>query len=379
MSDSTREAAPPRGLFASEPAASLYLRPAGILAGQAAASGRALAGGTRSFTAISANARTPDGNRWDWTADIDGFLSWASDESPEVRDAVSSRLEALTRHRPVLDNLTTHGLGGIGLMGIVNVTPDSFSDGGAHAGAAAIDHGCRLADAGATILDVGGESTRPGANTVSVQEELDRVIPVVEGLAAAGHIVSIDTRKSAVMRAAVAAGASVVNDVSGLTYDPDAPAAAAELSVPVILMHMRGEPGTMQSLAQYEDPLLDVFDELSEAVARAVAAGVRPTNVLIDPGIGFAKTLPHNLAVLEGLALFHGLGCPIVLGVSRKSMVADIMGPIPPVERVPGSLAAALYGVAAGVQILRVHDVAETAQAVRVWRAIEDARAENQL
>ena len=380
------EAAPPRGLFASEPPSTLYLRPAGLMSGavaeRAIALGHALplAGGAFAFAAVAVTARRSTGERWDWDADVGTLRDWVADESPALAEGVARRLDALTKPRAATERLVGRGPGGVALMGIVNVTPDSFSDEGAHSGAeAAIDHGHRLAEAGAAILDVGGESTRPGAETIAVQEELDRVIPVIEALSAAGRTVSVDTRKAPVMRAAVSAGARLINDVSGLAYDPDAPKTAAELAVPVVLMHMRGGPETMRDLARYDDPLLEVYDELEAALGRAMDAGIGADALLVDPGIGFAKTLPHNLAVLGGLALYHGLGCPIVLGVSRKSMIADIAGPTPPLERVPGSLAAALAGVAAGAQILRVHDVAETAQAVRVWRAIEDARAENQL
>lgn len=258
------------------------------------------------------------------------------------------------------------------LMGIVNVTPDSFSDGGQfQAAGAAIAHGLRLAEEGADILDIGGESTRPGAETVSVQEELDRVIPVIEGLAGRTDVpLSIDTRKPEVMQAAIRAGAAMINDVSALTFWDGSLETAASLQVPVILMHAQGTPQTMQAAPHYDDVVGEVMAFLKARLEACIAAGMAKSGLVIDPGIGFGKTLDHNLTLLAHLGRFHELGVPILVGASRKSFIHALAG-VPAAEaRLPGSLAAGLAAVAAGVQLLRVHDVAATRQALTVWQAI---------
>ncbi len=277
-------------------------------------------------------------------------------------------LEAITAPRARLAGLA---LDRPRLMGIINVTPDSFSDGGLHdAAEAAVAHGLKLAAEGADILDVGGESTRPGADYVPVEEELRRVIPVIEGLR--GHteaLISIDTRKAEVMRRAAAAGADILNDVSALTHDPAAMAVAAETGLPVILMHAQGDPRTMNDDPQYTDVVLDVFDFLESRIAACEAAGIPRAKLVVDPGIGFGKHLHHNVAVLASLSLYHALGVPVLLGASRKKLIDHISDVPNPRDRVPGSLAAALAGASQGVQIVRVHDVAATRQALNVWRA----------
>jgi dihydropteroate synthase len=256
------------------------------------------------------------------------------------------------------------------LMGIINVTPDSFHDGGSHAlPEQAVTHGRRLMEEGAAILDVGGESTRPGAAQVLESVELERVIPVVRALAGRGAVVSIDTRHKAVMVAAIKAGARIVNDITGLA-DPEARRIVRESGAYAVVMHMQGEPGTMQAEPHYDDCLSEVYDWLAARVALCEAEGIPRAKLAIDPGIGFGKSLEHNLALLRGLDRFHAIGCPVLLGASRKSFIAKLCGGIPTAERLPGSLAAALLGVAKGVQILRVHDVAETAQALRVWQSL---------
>lgn len=256
-------------------------------------------------------------------------------------------------------------------MGILNVTPDSFSDGGRHSDAeAAIAAGLAMRAAGADIIDVGGESTRPGAPPVPLEEELARTIPVVEGLARHGVPVSIDTMKAGVMKAALDAGAVMLNDVSALTADPESLAVAAAADVPVVLMHMPGTPQTMQALARYEDVLAEVLAHLAARIAACEAAGIARARLIADPGIGFGKGLEHNLALLRGLEAFHGLGVPFLLGASRKSLIPALAGPAPASDRLPGSLALALRGAEAGAAWVRVHDVAETAQALKVWQAI---------
>jgi dihydropteroate synthase len=258
------------------------------------------------------------------------------------------------------------------IMAIVNVTPDSFSDGGRFASVqSAIDHGLRLADEGADILDIGGESTRPGSDTVPLDEELRRVMPVLEGLRARTSArISIDTRKAEVMRRADAAGVDILNDVSALTHDPEALAAAAETGKPIMLMHAQGDPKTMNVNPQYRDVVLDVFDFLAGRIAACEEAGIARDRIVVDPGIGFGKHLQHNVAVLQAMSLYHGLGVPVLLGASRKKLIGQLCNVEDATQRVPGSIAAALGAIAQGVQIVRVHDVADTVQAVRVWQAV---------
>jgi dihydropteroate synthase len=256
-------------------------------------------------------------------------------------------------------------------MGIVNVTPDSFSDGGAFLDpVAAIAQGRALQAAGADILDIGGESTRPGAAPVSPEIEAARVVPVIRALAAAGAIVSVDTRRRQVMAAALDAGARIVNDVTALG-DPGALGLVAARNVPVVLMHMQGEPQTMQQAPRYDVPILDLFDYFETRLAACAAGGLDRSRVLIDPGIGFGKTLAHNLALLQDLALLRATACGVLLGVSRKSVIGTLAGTAGTGDRLAGSLAAGLDGVRRGADVLRVHDVAETVQALRLLRALE--------
>ena len=258
------------------------------------------------------------------------------------------------------------------IMGVVNATPDSFSDGGRHdAPEAAVAHGMRLAEDGAAILDVGGESTRPGAEPVPAAREIDRVLPVIEGLASAGCPVpiSIDTRKAAVASAALKAGAVLFNDVSALGHDPASPGVEAPA---YCLMHSRADPRTMQKTPRYDDVLLDIHDFLESRIAAAAAAGIPRDRIVVDPGIGFGKTVAHNLALIRGLGLYHDLGCPILLGASRKRFIGAVSGVCRASDRAPGSIAAALWAAGQGAQILRVHDVAATAQALDVWLALQE-------
>jgi len=260
------------------------------------------------------------------------------------------------------------------LMGVVNVTPDSFSDGGLFLDADhAVAQGLKLIEEGADILDIGGESTRPGAEPVTVEEELRRVIPVIEGLAASGALISIDTRRAEVMRAAIKAGAVIVNDVTALTGDAESVAVCADAGVDVVLMHMQGEPQTMQADPTYEDVITDIHDYFRARLEVLDEAGIGVEKIAVDPGIGFGKTVDHNLMLISHIDVFHTLGTPVVLGVSRKSFIAKIDRNVPPPERVAGSVAAAIAGWDRGAQIIRVHDVAETRQALAVWQAIEAA------
>jgi dihydropteroate synthase len=278
----------------------------------------------------------------------------------------SAALERLSARRPDLAGIS---LSAPCIMGIVNVTPDSFSDGGKlTSAAAAISHGEQLASEGAAILDVGGESTRPGSDTVPDDEELARVIPVIAALAQK-HLVSIDTRKSAVMEQALAAGARIINDVSALGHDPKSAIVARTAGCPVVLMHAQGEPKTMQLQPRYGDVLLDVYDGLEERVARAEAAGIPRNAITIDPGIGFGKTFRQNLDLLAGFTMFHGLGLPLMMGLSRKGFVGALTGEKTAGNRVFGSVGGALQSAMAGAHILRVHDVRATREALSVFAA----------
>jgi dihydropteroate synthase len=256
-------------------------------------------------------------------------------------------------------------------MGIVNVTPDSFSDGAGMVGhAGAIEAGIRMAGEGADIIDVGGESTRPGAALVDPAEERARVLPVVAALAARGLVVSVDTRNAATMRAVLDAGARIVNDVSGLAHDPMAAGVVAAAGCPVVLMHMRGTPATMAGLAVYGDVVGEVVRELGQRIEAAVRAGVAPAAIAVDPGIGFAKTWEQSVGLLRGLGAVAALGFPVLVGVSRKSFIGHLTRQPDPGERLGGSLAAGLFALARGAAVLRVHDVRETVRAVAVWRAL---------
>ncbi|MDX1422315.1 MAG: dihydropteroate synthase [Kiloniellales bacterium] len=351
---------------------SFYLRPLDLGAsGDLPPGARPLAGGPRRFARLAVTWRQ-DGHvaAREEVAPAD-LVAALSARDPGRAAAGRRRLEALSAPRPPFAGL---GLDQPRIMAVINVTPDSFSDGGDRfdPGRAAAD-GLALAEAGAAILDVGGESTRPGAEAVPEAEELRRTIPVVKALADQGLAVSIDTRRARVMAEALAAGARIVNDVTALAGEPESLEVVARSDASIVLMHMQGEPRTMQRDPHYEDAALDIHDFLAGRIAACAAAGIDRSRLALDPGIGFGKTLAHNLEILDQMALYHDLGCPLVLGVSRKSFIAKLSRGEAPKERLAGSLAAALAGLARGVQILRVHDVGETRQAVAVWRAIEGA------
>jgi dihydropteroate synthase len=259
------------------------------------------------------------------------------------------------------------------VMGIVNVTPDSFSDGGLNAEAErAIAHGLQMAKEGADILDIGGESTRPGSEGVAEAEELRRILPVIEALAAQGLTVSVDTRKANIMRAALKAGATIVNDVAALTYEPAALEAMAEATCPVILMHAQGDPKTMQLSPHYDDVALDVFDWLEDRIAACEAAGIARDRIVADPGIGFGKSFRHNIDVLRQFALYHSLGVPLLMGLSRKGFIGALTGEKQAGNRVNGSVGGAVWSALNGAHILRVHDVKATVEALAVAGAAAD-------
>ncbi len=261
------------------------------------------------------------------------------------------------------------------VMGILNVTPDSFSDGGQFLDKPEVAnaHTAAMLEAGAALIDVGGESTRPGAAAVWEGDELKRVIPAIERLAASGAAISVDTRRVAVMEAALAAGAHVINDVSALRYDPRSLELAARAGVTVVLMHAPGRGDDLHADGVYRNVVLDVFDWLKARRDAAIAAGIARENIVLDPGVGFGKSVAENLTLLNALPLFHSLGQPLLVGASRKRMIGALSNEAPAHKRLGGSLAIAVKAIDAGVQLIRVHDVAESVQAVRLWRGLRDA------
>jgi dihydropteroate synthase len=306
---------------------------------------------------------------WCWFTHVEVLRRGAAAQVVPVADVAPDALALLTAPRMFAGMVLNRPH----VMGILNVTPDSFSDGGKFNSVAAALAQAR-AMAGADILDIGGESTRPGAVVVATDEEITRTAPVIAAIRAAGITtpISLDTRKAAVALAGLrqTGGADIINDVSALTYDADMAGVVGGAQCPVILMHAQGTPQTMQADPQYDDVLLDVYDFLADRIAVAVTAGIARDRIAIDPGIGFGKTITHNLCLLQRISLFHSLGCPILLGASRKKFIGTIGGE----PRLAGSLAVAMAGVAQGVQMLRVHDVDETKAAIALWQAVRQGQ-----
>lgn len=312
----------------------------------------------------------PVAGGWTWFDRAERLTRDGTRELVPVSDIPDDVVQAISAPRPDMARLNFDAPR---LMGILNVTPDSFSDGGQFNDAErALAQARRLVADGADILDIGGESTRPGAAEVPVAEEITRTAPVIAALRANGAAVpiSIDTRKAAVGQAALDAGADLINDVAAFTFDADLEGVAAQAGAPVCLMHAQGDPQTMQKDPRYDDVLLDVYDFLQSRIAATEAAGIPRARIMVDPGIGFGKTLDHNLTLLKGLSLFHALGCPILLGASRKRFIGTLGNAPEARDRMPGSVAVALAGVSQGAQVLRVHDVAETRQALALHRAL---------
>jgi len=351
----------------------IYLRPTGFVDAPFGYDGQVLrlAGGLCFFAAFEL-IEVRDGKRVRQALlPVEALDSHIDSLPPETAEQARAIFERLTRPRvPLKLGARTIPLDQPQVMAILNVTPDSFSDGGAHADPAGLS--TDMLRAGAALIDVGGESTRPGAKPVWERDEIERVQPVIRLLATGGAAISIDTRKAEVMEAALDAGAGLVNDVSALTWDDRALEMVARRGCPVVLMHHQGNPETMQHDPRYDDVLIDVYDWLEARIEAVVAAGIDRSKILVDPGIGFGKTLRHNLAILNGLSLFHGLGCPIVLGASRKRSIGALSQEAAADQRLGGSVALAVLGAAQGVQLLRVHDVFETVQALRVWRGLRD-------
>ncbi|WP_306152990.1 dihydropteroate synthase [Roseovarius sp. MMSF_3281] len=307
-----------------------------------------------------------------------GGWTWFDTVEVLYRDAPSRLLPASELPQHALERLTAPRapIAGLGfeapqLMGILNVTPDSFSDGGQHFDpAVATSHAATMQAQGASMIDVGGESTRPGAEEVAIDEEVRRTAPVIKAIREASPVpISIDTRKAPVAQAAHEAGADLVNDVAGFTFDPALAPFAAKAGLPVCVMHAQGTPDIMQADPRYDNVALDIYDYLESRITALEATGIPRARIVTDPGIGFGKTLEHNLTLLQNLALFHSLGCPVLLGASRKRFIGTLGGTEEARHRAPGSIAVALAGVAQGVQMLRVHDVRETAEALRLWQA----------
>ncbi len=310
---------------------------------------------------------------WTWFDRAERMTRDGSSELIDARDIPAEVLGRLTAPRAPVARLCFDAPR---LMGILNVTPDSFSDGGQfNAPKAALAQAIAMADAGADMIDVGGESTRPGAQPVPVEEEIARTAPVIAAIRAGLQTpMSIDTRKVAVAQAAIGAGANLVNDVSGFTYDHALAPWCADAGLPVCVMHAQGDPQTMQDNPVYDHVTLDVFDFLSDRVDALVAAGIDRSRIIVDPGIGFGKTQAHNLTLFSQLSVFHGLGCAVLLGASRKKFIATIGAAPEAAARMPGSVAVALAGIAQGVQIIRAHDVAATRSAIALWQAATSGR-----
>ncbi len=306
---------------------------------------------------------------WGWFTHVERLSRSAPPVVVDARDLEPGVLEPLIAPRPSIARLD---LSAPVVMGILNVTPDSFSDGGKHNAPDAAEAAARaMIEAGAHMLDVGGESTRPGAATVEIDEEIDRTAPVIARLRDSGLAapISIDTRKAAVAEAALDAGADLVNDVAGFTFDDALAPLCANRRAPVCVMHAQGDPATMQQDPFYDDVLLDVYDFLAARIDVLVGQGIARDQIIADPGIGFGKTQAHNLALLKRLSLFHALGVPILLGASRKRFIGTLGNAPDAAARAPGSIAVALAALEQGVQLLRVHDVAETVQAISLWSA----------
>lgn len=358
--------------------ASLYFRPTGFIDAPFGYDGQfaRLAGGLQFFSQWEVIARDGGRRSGQWLVPVDQLDSMLTRLTAEQHASARETIARVTSPRPSLqlgDRVVR--LDQPQIMGILNMTPDSFSGGSEHlaepAGAAVLAHD--MAAAGAAIIDIGGESTRPSAQAVWEEDEKKRVIPLIERLAPSGIALSLDTRKAAVMEAGLSAGAHMINDVSALLYDDRALEVVAKSDCPIVLMHYPGTPADPHARDSYSDALLDVYDWLSDRIDAVVAAGIARERLIADPGIGFGKGVAANLAILNGLSLLHGLGVPILLAASRKRLIGALSNEAPASERLGGSVALAIKGAEQGAQILRVHDVPETVQALRIWRGMRDA------
>lgn len=372
----------PADLATATADARIYLQPACFVERPHGLDGRCLrlADTLLWFAAWQVSVREPGARAREALVPVEAMDDWLTAIPSHLAARAAAQIAAVAAPRPALAlGQRIVRLAEPQIMAILNVTPDSFSDGGKHgdperAAAAGVD----MAAAGAAIVDVGGESTRPGAPLVWEGDEIERVVPVIERLARAGVAVSVDTRKAAVMEAALAAGATLINDVAALAYDDRATAVAAKAGCPVVLMHAPSQTSDPHDLSRlpggsYVDAALDIFDWLETRIAAVVAGGVAREKIIVDPGIGFGKTVEQNLRLINALPLFHALGCPLLFGASRKRLIGAIDGEAEADARLGGSLALALTAAQAGAQLHRVHDVTETRQALRIWRASRDA------
>ena len=356
----------------------IYIRPIGFVPGPQSEHGNAirLAGGMVYASRFAVVLRRDGDIAERWLAAPDTIAEVLAALPDDVGAEAEAQWANLTlAHPPFELGARTVRLDQPQVMGILNVTPDSFSDGGAHDSPdAAREHAAAMVEAGASIIDVGGESTRPGAKPLWEGDEIARVVPAVEACAGMGAAVSIDTRKAAVMEAALEAGAHLVNDVSGLAHDPRSTEVVARAGVPVVLMHAPGAAEeNLHESGDYENVVFNVFDALRARRDAALEAGIDASRILLDPGIGFGKSLADNLALINALPLFHALGHPLMLGASRKRMIGALSNEAEADARLGGSVALAVKGMDAGVQLHRVHDVPETVQARNVWRGLRDA------
>ena len=356
---------------------SIYIRPIGFVPGPQSEHGNAirLAGGMVYASRFAVVLRRDGAIAERWLASPDTMAEVLGGLPDEVGAEAEQQWANLTLAHPALElGSRTIRLDQPQVVGILNMTPDSFSDGGSNTDiSVAREHAAAMVEAGASIIDVGGESTRPGAKPVWEGDEIERVVPAIEACAAMGAAVSVDTRKAAVMEAALDAGASLVNDVSGLTHDMRSAEVVAAAACPVVLMHAPGSGADVHEGGNYADVVFDVFDELRARRDAALEAGIAASRILLDPGIGFGKSLADNLALMNALPLFHALGHPLLLGVSRKRMIGAMSNEAEAGARLGGSIALTAKGMDAGVQLHRVHDVRETVQARNVWRGLRDA------
>ena len=356
----------------------IYIRPIGLVPGPQSEHGNAirLAGGMVYASRFAVILRRDGAIAERWLAAPDTMAEVLGQLPDGVAADAEGQWANLTLAHPPLElGARTVRLDQPQVMGILNVTPDSFSDGGEFMDKPDVqrEQAAKMVEAGAAIIDVGGESTRPGAKAVWEGDEIERVVPAIEMCVGMGAAVSVDTRKAAVMEAALDAGASIVNDVSGLTYDPRAAEVVAKAGCPVVLMHAPGSGEDLHQGDDYGNVVFDVFDELRARRDRAVEAGIAASRILLDPGIGFGKSLADNLALINALPMFHALGHPLLLGASRKRLIGALSNEAGADQRLGGSVTLAVKGMDAGVQLHRVHDVAETVQARNVWRGLRDA------
>lgn len=322
----------------------------------------------KSELAIPSGAQIMRGTNF-WFTHAEKLMRDSEPETVLAKNIPDHILYKITERRPEICSISFDSPT---IMGILNVTPDSFSDGGKYSTLkAATEHCMSMVSAGADIIDIGGESTRPGAAELDVAQEILRVIPIIDKVAKEIQVpISIDTRKSEVAKLAISSGAVIVNDVSGLTFDSKMAEYCINQNLPVCIMHSQGIPETMQNAPKYQNVCLDIYDFLNEQIEKMVDFGMQRRNIIVDPGIGFGKTLTHNLDLLKRISLFHGLGVPILIGVSRKKFIKTVAGLKENEDRMPGSIALALFARSQGVQIFRVHDVKETVQAMKLWHSV---------